>query len=60
MHDRFQRRNLAEAMLNDVLLAISKTNEVNRILVVTAGQSIADIAKFHQADVLMEPENCTE
>ncbi len=54
-----QRERLAEAMLNDVLTAISKTREVNRILVVTSDLDVAEIARHYQAEVLMEPVHCS-
>ena len=49
-----QRRQLAQAMLEDVLRALAATNELASILVVTADRGAAEIATRYRAEISEE------
>jgi 2-phospho-L-lactate guanylyltransferase len=51
-----RRENLVHAMLADMLSALSLSPAVQRVIVVTPTQSLADLAVFAGATVIAQPE----
>jgi 2-phospho-L-lactate/phosphoenolpyruvate guanylyltransferase len=49
-----QRAGLARAMLNDVLTAISRARMPERVVVFTASDQVADIARHYNFDIIEE------
>jgi 2-phospho-L-lactate guanylyltransferase len=51
-----ERRVLAQAMFRDVLLALARTESVDRVLVVTPDDNAQQIAREHGADVVADQQ----
>lgn len=57
--DENQRRALAQAMLQDMLIALSGCRSVSRIVLVSKDQQVQALAGQYAADILPEPADCS-